>query len=58
MLRDGIEALPEREKRVIIMRYYHGRTQTEIADELEMSQAQVSRLEKSAVARLRETFSF
>ena len=58
VLRDGIEALPEREKRVIIMRYYHGRTQTEIADELEMSQAQVSRLEKSAVARLRETFSF
>lgn len=58
VLRDGIEALPEREKRVIIMRYYHGRTQTEIADELEMSQAQVSRLEKSAVARLREAFSF
>ena len=58
VLRDGIEALPEREKRVVIMRYYQGRTQTEIADELEMSQAQVSRLEKSAVAKLREAFSF
>ena len=56
MLRDGVEALPEREKQVVVMRYYKGATQTEIARTLKMSQAQVSRLEKSAVNRLKECF--
>lgn len=52
-LRAGIDELPEREKTVIISRYYQGNTQMEIAEALELSQAQVSRLEKSAIERLR-----
>lgn len=56
LLRDGVESLPEREKEVVVMRYYKGATQTEIARALQMSQAQVSRLEKSAVNRLKECF--
>lgn len=55
-LREGIRTLPEREREVLIARYYKGKTQTEIARALRMSQAQVSRLEKSAIARLKEAF--
>ena len=53
-LLEGVKALPERERKVIEMRYYQGSTQTEIARVLDVSQAQVSRLEKGAIARLRE----
>lgn len=55
-IKDGISGLPDREKEVIMMRYYRGKTQMEISKELNMSQAQVSRLEKNAIARLREAF--
>ncbi|MFA6867072.1 MAG: sigma-70 family RNA polymerase sigma factor [Clostridia bacterium] len=55
-IEDEIERLPDREKQVIMLRYYRGRTQMEISKELNMSQAQVSRLEKNAIARLREAF--
>ena len=55
-LREELEKLPEREKSVVYMRYYEGRTQTEISKRLRVSQAQVSRLEKSAIERLREAF--
>ena len=55
-LKNEIKKLPEKEKEVIFMRYYEGRTQTEISRALSVSQAQVSRLEKSAVERLREAF--
>lgn len=54
---DGeIGKLPERERKVIDMRYYQGKTQTEISQELQISQAQISRLEKSAIAKLRTAF--
>ena len=53
-LKEEISRLPERERNVLLLRYYKGRTQMEISDELNMSQAQVSRLEKSALKRLRE----
>lgn len=53
-LLEGVKSLPERERKVIEMRYYQGSTQTEIARVLDVSQAQVSRLEKGAIARLRE----
>jgi RNA polymerase sporulation-specific sigma factor len=56
LLRDGIAALPQREKQVLIYRYYQGRTQMEIATALNMSQAQISRLEKSAISQLRVQF--
>lgn len=55
-LSEEIAELPEREREIIRMRYYQGRTQTEISEAMKMSQAQVSRLEKSAIARLREAF--
>ena len=48
--------MPERERLVIIYRYFMGKTQTEIAASLQMSQAQVSRLEKNAIGRLKEAF--
>ncbi len=52
-LRQGIASLPERESTVIKLRYYHGLTQERIAKVLEVSQVQVSRIEKKALARLR-----
>lgn len=53
-LRQAIEELPEREKMVIGMRYFHGLTQERIAKVLKVSQVQVSRIEKKAIAHLRE----
>lgn len=55
-LKESIKALPEKEKQVIVLRYYVGKTQTEIAERLKISQAQVSRLEKSAIGRISEAF--
>ena len=45
--------LSERELKIVKMRFYKGKTQMEIADEIGISQAQVSRLEKGAIERLR-----
>ncbi len=53
-LRDAMKKLSEREKKIIDMRYYVGKTQSEIAKEIGISQAQVSRLEKSALERLKK----
>lgn len=52
-LRDALEKLNERERRIINMRYFEDMTQTEIANEIGISQAQVSRIEKSALERIR-----
>ena len=46
--------MSEREKKILTMRYLKGKTQTEVADEIGISQAQVSRLEKSAMLRIRK----
>ena len=53
-LRQAISALPEREATVIKLRYFHGLTQQRIAKVLDVSQVQVSRIEKKAITRLRE----
>ena len=53
-LRQAISELPEREKCVISLRYYHGLTQDRVARVLGVSQVQVSRIEKKAIAILRE----
>ena len=53
-LRQGIDKLPERESMVIRLRYYHGLTQQNVAKILDVSQVQVSRIEKKALQRLRE----
>jgi len=53
-LRQAIDALPEREAMVIRLRYFHGLTQQRVAKVLSVSQVQVSRIEKKAIAMLRE----
>ncbi len=53
-LRQAIDALPEREKLVIQLRYFHSLTQQRVAKVMDVSQVQVSRIEKKALATLRE----
>lgn len=53
-LREAMKSLGEREKNIIQMRFFRGKTQMEIAAEIGISQAQVSRLEKGALARIRK----
>lgn len=53
-LRQGIDVLPERERMVIQLRYYHGLTQDRVSRVLGVSQVQVSRIEKKALVILRE----
>ena len=48
-----LESLPKREQDILDKRYIIGKTQMEIADELSISQAQVSRLEKSALKQMK-----
>lgn len=52
-LRQAISALPERERAVIQLRYFHGLTQERVAKVLAVSQVQVSRIEKKAISILR-----
>jgi RNA polymerase sporulation-specific sigma factor len=53
-LKEALKRLSEREMGIIERRFYKGRTQMEIADEIGISQAQVSRLEKGAIDKLRK----
>ena len=53
-LRQAVDKLPERENMVIKLRYFHGLTQDRTAKVLQVSQVQVSRIEKKALQRLRE----
>lgn len=53
-LGEALGRLSEREKRILSLRFYTGRTQTEVAREIGISQAQVSRLEKSAINRIKK----
>ena len=52
-LTDAISALSPREKRILAMRFYDGKTQMEVAAEIGISQAQVSRLEKNAISQIK-----
>ncbi|MBE6629802.1 MAG: RNA polymerase sporulation sigma factor SigG [Ruminococcaceae bacterium] len=52
-LRDAMNKLSERERKIIELRFYRNKTQMEIAQSIGISQAQVSRLEKGALARMR-----
>lgn len=56
-LNEAMERLGEREKRILFLRYYEGKTQTEISEEVGISQAQVSRLEKNALNNIRLNIS-
>ena len=56
-LKDAIARLTDRERRILQLRYYEGKTQTEISAEVGISQAQVSRLEKNAIGTIRKEIS-
>jgi RNA polymerase sporulation-specific sigma factor len=53
-MRDAMRALGEREKTILCLRFLCGRTQVEVAKEIGISQAQVSRLEKGAISKIKE----
>lgn len=56
-LREAMKKLNERERKIITMRYYKNKTQTEIADSIGISQAQVSRLERIALDKIKRNMS-
>lgn len=53
-IQEALKKLDEREKNILCKRFFVGRTQTEVAEEIGISQAQVSRLEKNALAKLKK----
>lgn len=53
-LKDAIKKLSQKEKQILLMRYYLGKTQIEVSSEVGISQAQVSRLEKEAIKSMRK----
>ncbi len=52
-LRKSLNKLKDREKKIIYSRYFYGKTQTELSKELEISQAQVSRIESNALEKMK-----
>jgi len=53
-LKEALRSLSSREKSILKRRFWDGKTQMEVAEEIGISQAQVSRLEKSAIAKIKE----
>ena len=53
-LKDAISHLSQRERRILNLRFFEGRTQMEVSAEVGISQAQVSRLEKNAIRQIRK----
>ena len=53
-LSEAVEKLGDRERRILAMRFFDGRTQMEVAAEIGISQAQVSRLEKNAIGQIKK----
>ncbi len=53
-LKDALKKLGKREKQILLLRYYLGKTQMEVSEEVGISQAQVSRLEKNAIDSMRK----
>ncbi|MDY3079307.1 MAG: RNA polymerase sporulation sigma factor SigG [Oscillospiraceae bacterium] len=56
-LSEAMSHLSEREKRILALRFYRGKTQMEVAKAIGISQAQVSRLEKNAISRIKKEIS-
>ncbi len=54
-LQDAVDKLPEREKKILALRFFQGKTQMEVSAEVGISQAQVSRLEKNALEQIRKS---
>ena len=55
-IQEAMKKLNDREKLIVSKRFFDGRTQMEVADEIGISQAQVSRLEKSAIERIKKMY--
>ena len=55
LLREAIKTLSDREKNILYLRFYQGKTQVEVANEIGIAQAQVSRLEKNALSRIKSS---
>ena len=55
ILKDALNSLSKREQQILFMRYYVGKTQMEVSQEVGISQAQVSRLEKNALKSIKVT---
>lgn len=55
-LKDALAKLNQREKQILMLRYYLGKTQMEVSEQVGISQAQVSRLEKNAIDIMRKQF--
>lgn len=53
-LKDAISRLNDRERHILALRFYEGKTQMEVSEEIGISQAQVSRLEKGAIASIKK----
>lgn len=53
-IQEAMKRLSDREKRILSMRFFEGKTQMEVADEIGISQAQVSRLEKAAIGHMQK----
>ncbi len=53
-MRDAMRSLEDREKNILYLRFFCGRTQVEVAKEIGISQAQVSRLEKAAITKIKD----
>ncbi len=54
VLKEAIRSLSDREKRILSLRFFQGKTQTEVAEEIGISQAQVSRLEKTLLHKIKK----
>jgi RNA polymerase sigma factor (sigma-70 family) len=57
LLRGAIEALPERERKIIVLRYFRDMTQSEVAEKIGVSQVQVSRIESKIIKEFRQKLS-
>ena len=54
ILKNEIMNLPEKERKIILLRYYRGKTQGEVAAMLDVSQVQISRMESKIIEKLRK----
>ncbi len=57
LLKGAIEALPERERKIIVLRYFRDMTQSEVAEKIGVSQVQISRIESKIIKEFREKLS-
>ena len=57
-LKEAIIGLDDREKNILKLRFFRGKTQVEVAQEIGISQAQVSRLEKGALGKIKRRYNF